>query len=212
MGKISRREFLGCSAAALGGTCLECGGATYRAATPPPVEKTETVISGENIMNGKVLVVYASKCGSTGEIAEALAGEIAARGRKVDVALAENVKDLSGYSAVVLGSAIRFGQWLSPAVEFAERFKEALRAVPVAIFTAHIMALGESKEDHAGRQAYIQPLLKEITPVSVAFFAGNVDADKLSFVEKTIGRMVGSPVGDQRDWTKIRAWASQLPV
>jgi len=163
-------------------------------------------------MAGKVLVVYASKCGSTGEIARALAEEIAARGRTAEVAPAEDVKDLAGYSTVVLGSAVRFGQWLAPAVEFAARFHEPLQRMPVAIFTAHIMALGESEEARAGRQAYIAPVVKEITPVSTAFFAGKVDPEKLSFLEKSIGRIVGSPEGDLRDWTKIRGWAAELMI
>ena len=162
-------------------------------------------------MNGKVLVAYATKCGSTGEIAKAIAEELAARGFTAEVKLAENVSDLSGYSAVVLGSAVRFGQWLGPGLGFAARYKEPLRGMPVAIFTAHIMALGESAADTAGRQAYIQPVLKEITPAAVAFFAGKSDPAKLTFVEKTVGRIVGSPEGDLRDWTKIRAWAGQLP-
>jgi menaquinone-dependent protoporphyrinogen oxidase len=211
MGKIDRRQFLACSAAALGAACLACGGATYLAAMTPPVEKIETKISGENIMEGKVLVVYASKCGSTGEIAKAIAEEIAKHGSAADVMPVEKVTDPAGYSAVVLGSAIRFGQWLAPAVDFVARFKESLNNKPVAIFTAHIMALSESEEDRAGRQAYIQPALKVIKPVFTAFFAGKVDPDKLSFLEKGIGRIVGSPEGDMRDWTKIRAWASQLP-
>jgi menaquinone-dependent protoporphyrinogen oxidase len=210
MGKISRRKFLGCSAAALGAACLGCAGTAYLAAAAPGVEKIETTISGEKNMNGKVLVAYATQCGSTGGIAEAIAEELAARGFTADVRLAENVADLSGYSAVVLGSAVRFGRWLGPAVGFAVRFKEPLHGLPVAIFTAHIMALGESAADTAGRQAYIQPVLKEITPAAAAFFAGSVDAGKLSFAEKTVGRIVGSPEGDLRDWTKIRAWAGQL--
>jgi menaquinone-dependent protoporphyrinogen oxidase len=163
-------------------------------------------------MNKKVLVAYASKCGSTGEIAEAIAEEIARRGPAADVLPAEKVSDLAGYSAVVLGSAVRFGQWLAPAADFAARFKEPLNKMPVAIFTAHIMALGETEQDRASRQAYIPPAVKEIQPASSAFFAGKVDPEKLSFVEKTIGRIVGSPEGDKRDWTKIRGWASQLPL
>jgi menaquinone-dependent protoporphyrinogen oxidase len=189
---------------------MACGGGTFLAAMTPPVEFLETTISGEKKMNGKVLVVYASKCGSTGEIAKAIAEEIARRGPEADVAPVEKVTDLTGYSAVVLGSAVRFGQWLAPAVDFVIRFKEKLGAMPVAIFTAHILALGESEEARAGRQTYTQPVLKEIRPVSTAFFAGSVDPDKLSFLEKGIGRIVGSPEGDKRDWTKIRAWAAEL--
>ncbi len=161
-------------------------------------------------MNGKVLVAYASKCGSTAEIANAIAGEIAARGRTADVLPADKVGDLAGYSAVVLGSAVRFGGWLAPAADFAARFQAPLRNLPTAIFTAHIMSLGESAEAQAGREEYLQPILKRLTPVSTAFFPGKVDPARLSFLEKGIGRIVGSPEGDLRDWTKIRAWASQL--
>jgi menaquinone-dependent protoporphyrinogen oxidase len=113
--KIDRRTFLGCSAPALGAACLGRGGAAYWAAMPPPAEYLECSISGEDNMEKKVLVAYASKCGSTGETAKAVAEEIAARGKSVDVRPAENVKDISGYSAVVLGSAVRFGRWLPPA-------------------------------------------------------------------------------------------------
>jgi menaquinone-dependent protoporphyrinogen oxidase len=169
-------------------------------------------ISGENIMDGEILVVYASKCGSTGEIAKVIAEEIARRGPPTDVMPVEKVTELTGYSAVVLGSAVRFGQWLAPAVDFTARFKEKLGTMPVAIFTAHIMALGGSEADRAGRQAYIQPVLKAVRPVSTAFFAGCVEPEKLSFVEKTIGRIVGSPEGDKRDWEKIRAWAAELKI
>jgi menaquinone-dependent protoporphyrinogen oxidase len=163
-------------------------------------------------MNGKVLVAYASKCGSTGEIAKAIAEEIARRGPAADVLPAEKVADLAGYSAVVLGSAVRFGQWLAPATDFAARFKEPLHKMPLAIFTAHIMALGDTEKDRASREAYLPPILNEIKPVSTAFFAGSVDPEKLSFLEKTIGRIVGSPEGDKRDWKKVRAWAGQLPI
>jgi menaquinone-dependent protoporphyrinogen oxidase len=210
MEKFSRRQFLGCSAAALGAACLGCGGTACLAAATPRVEKFETTISGEDIMKGKVLVAYATKCGSTGEIAKAIAEQLAARGFPADVKPAENVAELSGYSAVVLGSAVRFGQWLAPAADFAARFKEPLNKMPVAIFTAHIMALGETEQDRTSREAYIPPAVKEIQPASTAFFAGCVDPEKLSFVEKTIGRIVGSPEGDRRDWTKIRAWAAEL--
>lgn len=212
MAKIGRREFLGCSAAALGAACLACGGTAHRAASVPETDKIETSIKGEKNMDGRVLVAYATKCGSTGEIAKAIAEVVAARGPAADVLLAENVKDLAGYSAVVLGSAVRFGAWLPPALDFARRFREEINGRPVALFTAHIMALGDGETDRAARQEYINPVLKEITPVSSAFFAGKSDPEKLSFLERTVGRLVGSPEGDLRDWEKIRSWAKQLAL
>lgn len=163
-------------------------------------------------MDKKVLVAYASKCGSTGEIAQAIAEELAARGRGAELMLAENVRDVSGYSAVVLGSAVRFGRWLSPAADFAARFEQALREKPVAVFSAHIMALGDGEMDRSIREDYLPSAIKQIAPVSTEFFAGKFDPQKLSFLEGTLGRLIGANKGDLRDWTKIRAWAAELNI
>ena len=58
--------------------------------------------------------------------------------------------------------------------------------------------------------AYLDAVHKLLTPRMEAFFPGESDPAKLSFFERTIGRMVKSPEGDLRDWTAIRAWADEL--
>ena len=64
---------------------------------------------------------------ATGEVARALAEAFAARGRMADVQLVKHVKDISPYSAVIVGSAIRMGHWLPEAVECSERACAAAR-------------------------------------------------------------------------------------
>ena len=54
----------------------------------------------------KVLVTYASKCGSTAEVAQVIAERLAQQGDGVDVKPVEEVHDLAGYDAVVVGSVI----------------------------------------------------------------------------------------------------------
>lgn len=54
----------------------------------------------------KVLVAYASKRGSTAEIAEAVAKALAEAGLDVDCIKSDDVSDVSPYDAVVLGSAV----------------------------------------------------------------------------------------------------------
>jgi menaquinone-dependent protoporphyrinogen oxidase len=41
-------------------------------------------------------------------------------------------------------------------------------------------------------------------------FAGRIDPDALSWVERTITRMVKAPDGDFRDWEAVRAWADEI--
>jgi hypothetical protein len=37
-----------------------------------------------------------------------------------------------------------------------------------------------------------------------------MDMSKLSFIDRTVARMVGSKDEDARDWNKIRAWAQTV--
>jgi menaquinone-dependent protoporphyrinogen oxidase len=55
---------------------------------------------------GPVLVVYASKHSSTAEIAERIAAATRSAGCDAQARPAAEVDDLSGYAAVVLGSAV----------------------------------------------------------------------------------------------------------
>ena len=59
----------------------------------------------------RVLVVAASKHGSTAEIATALGEALARRGITTAVADAEKVADIEDHDAFVLGSAVYAGRW-----------------------------------------------------------------------------------------------------
>ncbi len=58
-------------------------------------------------MPNRILVTYASRAGTTAEVAEAIARTLTQDGAQVDVLPMKSVKDLSPYQAVVAGSAIR---------------------------------------------------------------------------------------------------------
>jgi menaquinone-dependent protoporphyrinogen oxidase len=161
-------------------------------------------------MNEKILVAYGTRCGSTGEVAQVIAEEFTRRGYAVDVRLVSEVAGLEGYSAVVIGTAVRYGQCLPETLKFAEQNQAALNKLPVAVFTMHLMNQGDDEVSRKARQAYLEPLRKLFTPKAEALFMGVGDPSKLSFVERMIGKAVKSPIGDFRDWAKIRAWAQTL--
>ncbi|MCL4287774.1 MAG: flavodoxin, partial [Thermoleophilia bacterium] len=66
----------------------------------------------------EVLVAYASKHGSTAEIAAAVAAEIREHGLGADCVAAGEVADVERYDAVVLGSAVYLKRWQGDARHF----------------------------------------------------------------------------------------------
>jgi len=81
-------------------------------------------------------VAYASKHGSTAEIAEAIGDELRAAGRTVDVRDAGEVTDLAGYDAVVLGSATYMRRWRREARRFLRHHASALADCPFWVFSS----------------------------------------------------------------------------
>lgn len=51
---------------------------------------------------------------------------------------------------------------------------------------------------------------KPVDEVQEAFFAGRVDPSRLNLLERLAVRVVGSAVGDLRDWNRIDAWADGI--
>ena len=70
---------------------------------------------------GSILVAYATKHGSTAEIAEAIGADLRERGHAVDVTSAHDVHDVSTYDAVVVGSAVYLGHWQKDALQRPDR-------------------------------------------------------------------------------------------
>ena len=166
-------------------------------------------------MDGKVLVAYASKYGSTQEVAEVIAETLRESGFEIDLQPMRKVRTLAGYAAVVLGAPLYFGLWHKDALNLLSRYEDALAQRPVVIF-----ALGPNSHDEKEMQGSRAQLDKELakfpwlTPVVIEVFGGKYPA-KLRFPESLIASLPASPLHgmparDLRDWKAIRAWASNL--
>lgn len=158
----------------------------------------------------KVLVAYASKCGSTGEVAQAIAQELCAQGMTVDVRRVGEVKDVSGYDAFVVGSAIRMGSWLGEAKQFVEANAAVLQSAPTAFFTVHMLNTDDNEESKTNRAAYVAPIHAIVQPDAEAFFAGKIELGKLSFLDRMLSKMMSAQDEDKRDWDAVKQWADQL--
>lgn len=163
-------------------------------------------------MPGTLLVTYATRTGTTEEVALAIARVLRATGLMVDVSAAERVSDVDGYDAVIVGSAVRFGAWLAPAVDFLRRCRAGLALRPVAFFTLHMQQVGRGAGGSAQVAAYTQAARALVTPRAEAYFLGALLPSKLSFIDKMAVRMIGAPLQDLRDWQAIEAWAQSLPA
>lgn len=161
-------------------------------------------------MGKKILIAFASKYGSTREVAHAIEQRLYEKGASVEVWPVESVNSLDGYSAVIMGSAIRFGQWLPEALNFVKKFKAPLNRMPTAIFSVHMLALDDSETSRKQRQSYTEPVRKILTPEAEIFFAGKIEPERLSFIERLMARAVHAPAGDLLDWQVVRDWADEL--
>ena len=79
----------------------------------------------------KILVTASSKHGTTTEIADAIAERLRGAGFEVVRQAPQDVVDLNGIDAVIIGSAVYMTQWMEPAAAFLERFETQLNRIPV---------------------------------------------------------------------------------
>ncbi len=208
--RLSRRNFLKIAGFALGGTVLACSGLGFLATRQPEVELIQMQCKGDTPVVEKTLIAYASKCGSTGEVAEAIANVLCEQGVDVDVRLAREVTSLDGYNRVIIGSAIRMGNWLFDATHLVKAQQASLSQLPTAIFSVHTGNVGDDEVSRQARAAYTAPVHRLITPRAEAFFAGKMELARLSFLDRMIIKAMKGQDEDLRDWDAIRAWARTL--
>lgn len=155
----------------------------------------------------RILVTYATKKGSTKEVAEAVALRLEGAGFETTLLPAAEVDELDDVDSVVIGGALYMGRWHADARHFLKGFRKTLVNMPVAVFA--MGPLTTSEEDVAGARKQLDHALEktpEIEPVSVAIFGGVVEPDRLRF---PFNHMSAT---DARDWDAIRAWADEVAV
>ena len=189
-----------------------------------------------------MLVVYATKYGSTAQVAETVAEELRAAGCEAEARAAGDGASAAGFDAVVVGGPMIFG-WHKEALKYVQARRDVLAAVPVAYFIT-AASLTEDGADAVGgvpvykdswlakrptipdkltrKQRYALPshylgdVLKKTAPVrprQAAFFAGAVDMTKMGILAKLFVMLViGASPGDGRHWDAVREWARQLPA
>jgi len=216
---ISRRRFIQWTGAALGASALACCGLTALGSgifeETVPAGPMPDITFGEDSMNPKILVSYASQAGSTAGVTEAIGQTLSTNGFSVDVRPVSAVNDLSPYQAVVLGSAIHSGKWLPEAQVFVERHQGTLRRLPTAVFQVCMMMATDSEQYKRMTGDWFEPVAAQIHPVAKKSFSGALMLNQYPKISDKLGLRIFLAAiklkpGDYRDWDSVRGWAASL--
>jgi menaquinone-dependent protoporphyrinogen oxidase len=157
----------------------------------------------------RILVTYATRHASTAEIAGAIGHVLsaAAAADTVDVLPVEDVGDVEDYEAVLLGSAIYDGQWLTPARQFVRANTEALTNRPVWLFSSGPIGDPPVPDTDLGEVTALGELIQAR---GHKLFSGQLRMADLRRNERSTVRQVHAVEGDYRDWHTIRTWAADV--
>jgi len=150
----------------------------------------------------RILVAYASKHGSTEEVARAIASTLRRAGSHVDVLAAAEAPRPDEYDAVVLGGSIYMGRWHRDARRFLDAHFDDLVQRPIAVFALGPISMDKEASSHAQLERALGAV--GIEPDTVAIFGAVIDPDALHF---PFNRM---PKTDERDWSAIERWALEV--
>ncbi len=161
----------------------------------------------------RVLVAFATSSGSTQEIAEFVAQELAGQGMDVDIHPCRQASDPASYDAVVLGAPLYMFHLHKDALNFLKRHQKSLTTRPVAVFAGGPYGPTAEKDAVEVRKNLAAELDKFpwLQPVSILLVGGRFDPSRLRFPYNLIPALKQAPPSDARNWDEIGAWAHGLP-
>lgn len=166
----------------------------------------------------RVLVAYASRYGSTAEIAQRIGsriGQDTTLGQPFEVVTlpAKEVASLDGFDAVVLGTAIIASKPLPDATAFMTRHSAEFAGKDFAVFIVGLTPVKETTKSRAEMNIALSTLENGAPGarfIDSAIFAGAITTKSLPFVLKLFVRLANVPIGDSRDWKAIEDWADKV--
>ena len=156
----------------------------------------------------RVLVGYATRAGSTAEVAGIIADELRARGIDVVVADLRNDPDPAGFDGFVLGSATQALTWLPESLTWLRNHRHHVGGA--AVFNLHITPVATAKPDVA--RGHNKAAAELVEASAQAAFAGRYAPKKVGFFKRLLFRALAKKPADHVDPPTIRAWARGLDL
>ncbi|CAM5394410.1 flavodoxin domain-containing protein [Leifsonia shinshuensis] len=167
----------------------------------------------------RTLVAYASKYGATEGIAQRIGTVLRDKGLDVEVRRCEDLDEVSGYDAYIVGSATYEFNWRKAARRFVRRNVDELAAHPVWLFSSG--PVGTEQVDKNGQDVLKAAEPKQFStyadllhPRGMQVFRGAFDHEKLRGSDRLFAWMPAIrdilPQGDFREWPAIESWAASI--
>ena len=124
--------------------------------------------------------------------------------------------NLARFDKIVIGASIRYGKHQSQVYQFIKTNSLVLKSKPNAFFTVNLVARKPEKSQPE-TNPYLKIFLKQISwqPKILAVFAGKIDYQKYSFLDRLIIQFImwitGGPtdpktVKDYTDWQQVESF------
>jgi menaquinone-dependent protoporphyrinogen oxidase len=173
----------------------------------------------------RVLILYGTTEGQTGNISEYIAEVVRDHGHETETL---DAKELPGsftfdrYEAVIVGASIHMGEHEEYVRDFAKRNHEALERMPSAFFSVSLTAREDTDEARAQTKGYVEKFVDETSwhPEMVGIFGGALRYTQYGFIKrhfmKKISRDKGSADTDvsrdyeYTDWNDARHFAEEF--
>jgi menaquinone-dependent protoporphyrinogen oxidase len=167
-------------------------------------------------MPASVFVAYATRGGSTGEVAQAIGASMRKSRITAHIALVSGVDSIPRMTPVVLGAPLYMGRFPKEFHHFLARHRGELEILKPWCFV-----LGPTRANSADFEAARHQALKQLArynwfcPADVRIFGGRWNPKTLPFPFSLATRLPGNPLAkipaaDVRDWAEIDDWAEGI--
>ncbi len=159
----------------------------------------------------RVLVAYATRSGTSAELASTMAEVLREHGVRPDVYAAQELAGLEPYDAVVLVAPLYIGRLHRDARLFLKRHRQRLETLPVALLAPG--PVDNKETSWAGARGQLEKEMARLpwlSPVASHVVGGVFDPHRLGFPYALIPALRRMPATDARNPGAIRASAEDI--